>query len=329
MTTTAEPIPAPGTVVIRPGAERPSFFESGQAPARLTEGEAARHRRVLEEFDREYAHAWGTEAGKFWLDRYSPGLAPYANLMAARNRRVVDLCRPGRALLDVGSGYGDLLYLLRDRYRVLRGIEPSDTAVRLATHNLSIRRVTADFEFRQGLAEHLPYDDGAFSTVLMLDVYEHIEPGFRARALSEALRVLEPGGQLIIATPSRARLRFWNVADNLLTLPRQVRQRRRSGRPVAIWKYPPRPCCEVFCSSRELRRDVAAAGARVVHFERVSFYPAPERGGLLGPYLEPKRADHPLVRRTMRFVEFMERLGFLNQKMIVVAEKPRLGPACA
>lgn len=304
---------------LAPPGIRPSLGTTDRAGR----GDADAHeRQIRDEFDREYAQAWGTEAGKFWLDRYTPGLAPYANLMASRNRRVVALCRPGRALLDIGSGYGDLLYLLRDRYRVLRGIEPSATAVGLATHNLRVRGVEADFRFEVGLAERLEFDDGAFSTVLMLDVYEHIEPAYRARALAEAMRVLEPGGQLIIATPSRARLRLWLIIDNLLTLRRQIGQRRRTGRAVTIFRYPERPCCEVFCSSAELKREVKAAGFRVARFERVSFYPAPERGGLLGPYLEPKRGDHPFVRRTMRFVSFMERLRFLNQKMIVVAEKP-------
>lgn len=283
-----------------------------------------REQRILDEFDREYAQAWGAQEGKFWLDRYSPGLAPYANLMAARNRRVVELVQPGRALLDIGAGYGDLLYLLRDRFTRLRGIEPSQTAVRLAAHNLSIRGVTNDHHVQQGVAERLPFGDGEFSTLLMLDVYEHIETEQRPRALAEALRVLEPGGRIIIATPSRGRLRFWNLVDNLLTLPRQFRLRRASGnkRPISIWKYPQRGCCEVFCSSRELLGDLRRAGFTIRRFERVSFYPAPERGGLLGPHLEPKPAHHPFVRRAMRFVSFMEKLRIFNQKMLVIAESP-------
>lgn len=315
-------------IALQPAPESATHTRRGQPTAPMASTGAADNQHeqsVLQEFESEYQRAWGTEAGKFWLDRYSPGLAPYANLMAARNRRVVELCEPGRALLDVGSGYGDLVYLLRDKYQVLRGIEPSETAVRLATHNLAIRRVRSDFAFTQGVAERLAFDDCTFSTVLMLDVYEHVQPEYRPQALAEAYRVLQPGGRLIIATPSSARLRFWLIVDNLLTIRRQLAQRTRTGRPVSIFNYPERPCCEVFCGSMGLKQDLRRAGFRVSHFERVSFYPAPERGGLLGPYLEPKGAEHPFVRRCMRFVQFMEGVKFLNQKMLVVADKP--GPA--
>lgn len=277
---------------------------------------------VLTSFDRQYAQGWGTDVGKLWYERYSPGLAPYANLVHARNARVIAHARPGDALLDVGSGYGDLLYLLRDKYRVLRGIDPSETTVRLATHNLKIRGVTNDYRIDHGVAERLPHPDATFDTVLNLDTYEHIEPAFRHAALLEARRVLKPGGRLILATPSRARLRFWLIVDNLLTLRRQFRLRNKTSppRPIELFRLPRRDFCELFCSSRELKRDLRAAGFTIRRFERVSFYPAPERGGLLGPALEPKRLDHPFVQRTLRFVRFMERLRFFNQKMLVIAE---------
>lgn len=297
-------------------------LEHSQRPG-LADGSEDHAQAVFDAFDKQYAAAWGEDRGKFWTDRYSPGLAPYANLVNARNARVVELCSGGEALLDVGSGYGDLLYLLRDRYRVLRGLDPSAKSVELATDNLAKRGVRADYRFDQGVAESLPYEDGVFDTVITLDTYEHIEPRFRMEALVEARRVLRDGGQLIIVTPSRRMLRLWLIVDNLLTLRRQVRARRERGTPIQLARLPKRDFCEVFCSKRELLREVRAAGFRITGFERVSFYPAPERGGFLGKYLDGRRADHPTVRRAMRFVRFFERLKFLNQKMLVVATPDR------
>ena len=50
-----------------------------------------------------------------------------------------------------------------------------------------------------GDATDLPFGDGSFDTVVMFQTLEHIpEP---ARALSEAHRVLRPGGVIVITTP--------------------------------------------------------------------------------------------------------------------------------
>jgi hypothetical protein len=139
--------------------------------------------------------------------------------------------------------------------------------------------------------------------------------------------VLAPGGQLIIVTPSRRMLRLWTLIDNLLTLPRQIRWWRnpKLRRPVEWTALAKKDYCEVFCTQRELRRQLRAAGFHVEHFERVSFYPAPERGGFIHPYVDSRPSDHWLVRASVAFVNFMERLRLLNQKMIVVA-RPKEHP---
>ena len=278
-------------------------------------------RSVFKDFDALYTKHLGTDLGKFWTDRYSPGSAAYANLINARNRRTCAAARGGEALLDVGSGYGDTLYMLRDRYRVLRGIDPSETTVALATHNLKVRNVPNDFQFVQGMAESLPYPDGMFDAVTMLDTYEHIDPAYRPAALAEARRVLKPGGQLIIATPSRAVLRFWAVVDNILIMRRQIGWKRKLKRPIEFWSLNKKDYCEIFERSRSLKRAVRDAGFRIERFDRTSFYPAPERGGLFHPYIEPHPRDHWRVRTAVAVVEFVERFRIFNQKMFIDATR--------
>jgi SAM-dependent methyltransferase len=50
-----------------------------------------------------------------------------------------------------------------------------------------------------GVAEVLPFRDGAFDAVLSIAVLEHVRDPFRAAA--EIVRVLKPGGKLICAVP--------------------------------------------------------------------------------------------------------------------------------
>ena len=45
---------------------------------------------------------------------------------------------------------------------------------------------------------HLPFPDGSFPVVVMIEVLEHLQEP--ARALEEVARVLKPGGKLILTT---------------------------------------------------------------------------------------------------------------------------------
>jgi SAM-dependent methyltransferase len=63
---------------------------------------------------------------------------------------------------------------------------------------------------RPNLIEHpgsvtaIPAPDASFDAVLCLDMLEHVPPGDRARAVAELMRVLAPGGRLVLTFPSGA-----------------------------------------------------------------------------------------------------------------------------
>lgn len=52
-------------------------------------------------------------------------------------------------------------------------------------------------------ATDVPFADGSFSAVLSLEVIEHVPIAERQRYAGEILRVLRPGGVLILSTPNR------------------------------------------------------------------------------------------------------------------------------
>jgi len=251
--------------------------------------------------------------GKLWHESYEPHLAAYTSFGRHKLQRIAALARGGRALLDVGCGLGDVLHLLRDRYEELHGIDPSSDMVATAVENLRDRGVSA--VVRQGLAEALPYADATFDTVVTTDTYEHIDPAFRAAALREMSRVLVDGWQLILVTPSRRQIALWALVDNLLTLPSQIR---RGG--VRLLATTPKQYTEIFCSRRELLREVRAGGFEVSRFERTSFYPAPERPGFAGSAAKWMHGRwRPGWTAMVRVQGAMQRLGVLNQKMLVEA----------
>ncbi len=57
----------------------------------------------------------------------------------------------------------------------------------------------------QGDASDLPFDDGVFDTVIIMLVLQHVDD--EPQVISQARRVLKPGGQLIIVTVSHARIK--------------------------------------------------------------------------------------------------------------------------
>lgn len=97
------------------------------------------------------------------------------------------------AILDVGCGIGMYVKRLRDFSDAVYGVDVDIEKVQEASQHLP--------NIKQGSAEVLPFDDMMFDTVLSHEVLEHV--GDDHQAVSEAFRVLKPGGRLIVFVPNR------------------------------------------------------------------------------------------------------------------------------
>jgi SAM-dependent methyltransferase len=128
-------------------------------------------------------------------------------------------------VLDNGCGVGLYLGRLRGSAQVAVGVELDFDRARQAA---SLAPVTL------GAGEHLPLPSGRFDLVLSHEVIEHVQDD--RRAVQEIVRVLGPGGRLVLFVPNRGypfethgifwrgRYRFGNI-PLVNYLPRRWRDR--------------------------------------------------------------------------------------------------------
>jgi SAM-dependent methyltransferase len=101
----------------------------------------------------------------------------------------------GLDVLDVGCGPGALVRELTATGARAIGLEISDEQL------ASARRRDPDGQYLVGRAEQLPLEDATVDLVVFMRALHHIPIRHMTGALSEAQRVLRPGGAVYVAEP--------------------------------------------------------------------------------------------------------------------------------
>lgn len=102
---------------------------------------------------------------------------------------------PDARLLDVGTGGGHVAYLAAQHVREVMAYDLSEKMLD-AVKQEAKKRGLANISTRQGPAEHLPFEDGAFDVVASRYSAHHWrDVGMGLREIS---RVLKPGGVLVM-----------------------------------------------------------------------------------------------------------------------------------
>jgi ubiquinone/menaquinone biosynthesis C-methylase UbiE len=109
----------------------------------------------------------------------------------------------GGRIVEVGVGTGAVAIPLAAARRdaTVVGIDGDEQILRLAQ-----RKRGGDLvDWRTGLANALPIEDGKADALVMSLLLHHLGPAAKPAALSEAVRVLRPGGYLHVADWGRPR----------------------------------------------------------------------------------------------------------------------------
>lgn len=109
-------------------------------------------------------------------------------------RKGIQLCqiKDDAQVLDVGCGTGRWLRRYTEHGLHPVGVDATEGMLRrAAAGGLKCPLVV-------GLAQSLPFDDGAFDLVSAVTVIQHISPTYQSDALKEMARVLRPGGYLLL-----------------------------------------------------------------------------------------------------------------------------------
>ncbi|MEK6793383.1 MAG: class I SAM-dependent methyltransferase [Spirochaetota bacterium] len=168
---------------------------------------------------------------------------------------------PRGKFLDVGCGTGTALRMLsRTRTRRdLFGIDVSGFFLKECRVKANVRRYSGS---------RIPYPDGYFSVVGSFTVFEHVADPYGF--LREQIRVLEPGGVCIVATPNflgifnsvrgySLREKFMRVLRYALGVPLEMNE------PIERPQFMPDDDAVVVANSIPIVRYFRAQGLRILH----------------------------------------------------------------
>jgi len=147
-----------------------------------------------QEIDRLYTR-------EYYLSHACEGYRPYldgtTSLIKQKEAALLDL-KNKDAVLDIGCGRGEFLRYCSNKITgTFSGIDYSSDAVALAQETLAARE---NCTVVVASSDKLPFADESFTKINMGDVLEHLTPEVIDRTIPELLRVLKPGGILLIHT---------------------------------------------------------------------------------------------------------------------------------
>lgn len=138
--------------------------------------------------------------------------------------------KPGRTVLDVGAGAGNMMHHLA-HYGEVIGLEFNPKPLPVAH--------ARGWDVRQGSATAMPFPAASFDLVALLDTVEHIAD--ERAVFNETFRVARPGGVLLVTVP--AFMWLWsrndvvNLHERRYTVPELTEKLKAAGWQVEYCSY--------------------------------------------------------------------------------------------
>jgi len=126
--------------------------------------------------------------------------------------------QPSR-ILDLGCGTGSFTLMLKKVFpnAVVIGLDLSPYMLVMAEHKCKKANLAIDWQ--QGLAEATNFSDNKFDLISVAFLFHETPVDISRAVLQECLRILKPGGQIIILDGNQQRLRHTNWLIKLFREP--------------------------------------------------------------------------------------------------------------
>jgi ubiquinone/menaquinone biosynthesis C-methylase UbiE len=148
---------------------------------------------------------------------------PYRRILGAANITAQD------RVLDLGCGIGNILIALVERTAFAQpavGVDVSPALIELGQREVHRAGLDDRIRLQVALATSLPFEDSAFDVIVTSHVLKHLDDEALLTSFREVVRVLRPGGRLLLwefAKSPRSAVVFWSARLTGLPPPFQLR----------------------------------------------------------------------------------------------------------